>query len=649
MCGTVGAWPRHAVGPIRLAQSLDAIAHRGPDGQGESVDPSSGVMLGHARLAIIDLSPTGAQPMASDDGRVVLVYNGEIYNYRELRAGLMACGVEFRGHSDTEVLLRLYLAEGLAMLSRLNGIFAFALHDRRSGELLLARDALGVKPLYYSESPQGFAFASEIKALLPLIGGGGVLDRVALHRYLSFLWCPGEGTPFAGVRKLAPGELLRVRDGRVVERRRWYTLPQHRVRPQAMSGAAAVDAVRTGLRTAVHRQLVADVPVGAFLSGGLDSSAVVAFAREQVPDIRCFTIETAGGSEPGDAEDLPYARRVAAHLGVRLDVVRVDAARMAGDLERMVWQLDEPLADPAPLNVLYISRLAREAGVKVLLSGAGGDDLFTGYRRHLAVRYERLWSWLPAAVRGALDAMAHRVDQRTGLGRRVGRLFAGAGKSGDERLAAYFAWVQPEGLLPLYSADMRACVAAVRADQPMLDFLAEIPADRSPLDRMLALEQRFFLADHNLIYTDKMSMAAGIEVRVPFLDLEMVELAAHIPDELKQRGRVGKWVLKKAMEPYLPRDVIYRPKTGFGAPLRRWMRNELRELLGDLLSDESLRRRGLFDPQAVQRLIADNDAGRRDAAYTLFSLLCIEVWCRRFVDGRGADLAGKAVFEGVVA
>ena len=633
MCGIVGMWMRQG-SDSSLSDSLDAIAHRGPDGRGEYRDGPNGVVLGHVRLAIIDPSPAGAQPMASDDGRVVLVFNGEIYNFRELRTELEARGIAFHGHSDTEVLLRLYLADGLAMLPRLNGIFAFAVYDSRGGELLLARDALGVKPLYFCESAAGLAFASEIKALSVLTTLGDTLDLAAIQRYLSFLWCPGEGTPFVDVRKLPPGEFMRISAGRIVERRRWYTLPECRLRPKHLRADDAVASVQEALRRAVQRQLVADVPVGAFLSGGLDSSAVVAFAREHVPGIRCFTIDVAGGGDAGETNDLPYARRVAQHLGVPLEVVRVDSVRMAGDIERMVWQLDEPLADPAPLNVLYICELARSAGIKVLLSGAGGDDLFTGYRRHLALRYERLWSWLPPLARGGLGRGTRRLDQRSGFGRRLARLFAGADNSGDERLVSYFAWVQRDDLLPLYSVEMRAAVERSRAAQPMLDFLRGIPKNHTPMDRMLALEQRFFLADHNLVYTDKMSMAAGVEVRVPFLDADLVELAARIPDGLKQRGRVGKWVLKKAMEPYLPRDVIYRPKTGFGAPLRRWMRNELRELLGDLLSEESLRRRGLFKPDTVQCLIADNDAGRRDAAYILFSLLCIEIWCRRFIDSR---------------
>lgn len=642
MCGIVGFSGTCAI--EALDAGLGALSHRGPDGNGVWYAEDARAGLAHARLAIIDLSPTGAQPMASDAGDVVLVFNGEIYNYQELRQDLLDRGVSFRGASDTEVLLRLYLADGLAMLPRLNGIFAFALFDRRQNELLLVRDGYGVKPLYWSEGPQGVIFASEIKSLLAMGGCDGALDAAALERYVTFLWCPGTGTPLTNVRKVEPGEWIRVRDGLLVARERWYTQPMLRVSPILdLTAAEAVASVRNGLRAAVHRQLVADVPVGAFLSGGLDSSAVVAFARERSPDIRCFTITSPGGGDAGDAADLPYAQRVAKHLGVRLDVVEVSAERMAAGVERMVWQLDEPLADPASLNVFFISELARAEGIKVLLSGAGGDDLFTGYRRHLAVAQQGWLGWLPGFARRGLAGAANRVDQRTALGRRAAKLFLGADRDGDERLAAWFAWAPADAVRALFSAELRAALAATRPEQPMLDFLAGMPAERDALDRMLALEQRFFLADHNLLYTDKMAMAAGVEVRVPFLDMELVELAATLPHRLKQRGWQGKWVLKKAMEADLPEDVIYRPKTGFGAPLRRWLRHELRDLLRDTLSEESLRRRGLFDTTAVHALIDDNDSGRRDAAYPLFALLCIELWCRQFIDR--ASLGASAHFD----
>lgn len=631
MCGIIGYFG--GFDPSALRIGLDRIAHRGPDDSGVYFDSSAGVAFGHRRLSILDLSPLGHQPMASPDGKVILIFNGEIYNFGELRADLESRGHQFRGHSDTEVLLHLYLEHGEKMLPLLNGIFAIALWDQRTRSMLVARDAMGVKPLYYSATPRGFAFSSEIKGLLPLIPDARELDLIALHRYLSFLWCPGAGTPLKAVRKVLPGEAILLRDGKIQRKWPWYQLPIFRGVKADLDESSAISGTVSHLRAAVKRQLIADVPVGAFLSGGLDSSAIVAFAREQNPNLRCFTIKTIGGHDAGEVDDLPYAMRVAKHLQVKLDVVEIESSRMGGDLEQMISQLDEPLADPAPLNVLYISRLAREHGIKVLLSGAGGDDLFTGYRRHTAVNYESYWSWLPGAIRRAAERGSSGMDQRNPWKRRLSKFLRGAGLDGDARLANYFVWARESELMSLYTPDVRAQLASTRAIEPMLDFLRPLSSKVGRLDRMLALEQEFFLADHNLTYTDKMSMAVGVETRVPFLDLELVEFAARIPTALKQRGRVGKWILKKSMEPFLPHDVIYRPKSGFTAPLRRWMRKDLKPLLGDLLSSQSLKRRGLFDPIEVQRLIDANDSGRSDASYTLLSLVGIEIWCRTYLDG----------------
>jgi asparagine synthase (glutamine-hydrolysing) len=657
MCGIVGqslfgglATESQA---LRRAQAL--LRHRGPDDSGVFEDPGHGVYMAHTRLAIVDLTDSGRQPFVSRCGRVVLVFNGEIYNFRELRTELESRGIRFRGESDTEVLLELYLSqrEGAGnvrgMLRRLNGIFAFALWDADRGELLVARDALGVKPLYFSATSHGVLFASELKALQPLrhpVEDAAKLDAVAVDQYMSFLWCPSERSPDASVKKLGPGEAMWVRRGAISDRFVWYRLPIFRQAPllpgfngQSPSApssdfaeAAAIQGTETLLRAAVHRQMVADVPVGAFLSGGLDSSSVVAFARELNPDLSCFTIEVSGAQEDGVADDLPYARAVASHLNVPLEVVRIDARRMADDLPSMIEQLDEPLADPAPLNVLYISRLAREHGMKVLLSGSGGDDLFAGYRRHQALAAERYWGWIPASAWSALERLAVGFGLTNVFARRMQKIARGAHLSGDDRLVSYFLWVDRKDLDPLYTPAFRSALGSARAEEPMLRFLAEIPAGIQPVDRLLALEQRFFLADHNLMYTDKMSMAAGVEVRVPFLDLDLVEFAASVPGHLKLRGPNGKWVLRKAMERYLPREVINRPKTGFGAPLRRWIRFELRELVMDLLSEQSLKNRGIFEPVAAKRLVDSNERGRIDASYTILGMMCLELWCRRFLD-----------------
>jgi asparagine synthase (glutamine-hydrolysing) len=630
MCGILGYSGRFDGGRLVSANSMQG--HRGPDSCGQYIDESAQVGLGFVRLAILDLSEMGNQPMPGADGKLMLVFNGEIYNFRELRRELEDGGVRFRGTSDSEVLLQLYLRDGDAMLARLNGIFAFAIWDQRNQSLLIARDALGVKPLYFAELPEGIAFASEIKALLHLAPQTRDLDPVALHRYLSFLWCPGDQTPLRTVKKVQPGEAMIIQNGRITRRWTWYELPAVRGVQPSMSEAEALAGTISHLRSAVHRQLVADVPVGAFLSGGLDSSAVVKFAREEAPHLQCFTIDLVGGDDAGITGDLPYAKRVAKHLDVELNVVSVSASDMASDIEQMIAQLDEPLADPAPLNVLYISRLARSHGMKVLLSGAGGDDLFTGYRRHTVLNYEKYWSWIPAILRRGFGSALSHFDQRRAFTRKLRTLAMLAAGSGDERLANYFLWADESRLSDLYTPEFRAKVGGAEAIQPMLSFLKRIPKSVSAMDRMLALEQRFFLADHNLLYTDKMSMAAGVEVRVPFLDLELVDFAARVPAELKQRGKTGKWILKKAMEPYLPHDVIYRPKTGFGAPLRRWVRNELRPLINDVLSKESLERRGLFSPTGVQKLMRDNETGKIDAAYTILSLLSVELWCRTYLD-----------------
>ena len=671
MCGIGGYYLSDGNKPWGIERIQVSLAHRGPDDSGVYEDKDMGVALAHARLSILDISSLGHQPMLSPEMGVVLVFNGEIYNFAEIRKDLEDNGVCFKSRSDTEVLLHLYLAnrnhvDGVAkMLRRLNGIFTFAIWDNDKKSMLLARDALGVKPLYYRADEKGFVFASEIKALLPWQKESGSakrekakkrntiynegfekLDAAEIDRYLTFLWCPGEGTPSKFVRKLCPGEAMWVKSGEIVERFTWYELPVFESKkPESVQNFTPRNSARNGLnrkdailgteeflRQAVHRQMVADVPLGAFLSGGLDSSSVVAFAREQNPDIRCFTIDVAGAGEEGIVDDLPYAQRVADHLKVPLEIVKVDASLMANDLEEMVFQLDEPLADPAPLNVLYISRLARKQGIKVLLSGAGGDDIFTGYRRHRALMSEKYFALLPKPVLKAIEGFSTKFDQRRVFFRRLRKLLNGVSLEGDARIINYFRWIDRCDLMDLYSAEFRTALGEVSVESPMFEFLADLPTHRSRLDRMLALEQRFFLGDHNLNYTDKMSMAEGVEVRVPFLDLDLVDFASSIPDKFKQRRGEGKWVLKKAMEPYLPNDVIYRPKSGFGAPLRKWMQNELRELLRDYLSPLSINRRGIFDSGKVQNLISRNDTGEIDVSYTLLSLLCIEIWCRRFID-----------------
>ncbi len=632
MCGIAGFLGRFE--PELLGRMGAMIAHRGPDDQGIFHHAESGVGLAHRRLSIIDLSTAGRQPMWDSTGTVVVCFNGEIYNFPELRAELAAQGVVFNSHCDTEILPNLYLREGPEFLRRLNGIFAFALWDTRQQIMLVARDGCGVKPLYYAQTAPGFLFASELKALLQSDAVDRTIEPTAIAHHLSYLYCPAPRTMLRGVSKLEPGHAMIV--DRTGVRRKWqfYELPYDQ--PIAkMSESEAAEGVRHYLKQAVRRQMLADVPVGSFLSGGLDSSSVVAFAREHARNgsIDCFTI---GFNDPrfvDGGEDLPHARRVAEHLKVPLHTVWV-GPEIAGELERMVYQLDEPLPDPAALNVFFISRLAREHGMKVLLSGAGGDDLFTGYRRHRALDLERWWSWLPATARRALKRSADLFRKDHAIGRRLSKAFAYADQPADRRLVGYFLWSQPSLVTSLLSRDTLAGLGTFDPMAPMLAALGGLPPGVPPLNRMLFLDGKYFLTDHNLNYTDKMSMAAGVEVRVPYLDPDLMAFAARLPLGLKQRGNVGKWIFKRAMEPLLPRESIYRSKVGFGVPLEGWLKHELREMVDDTLSADSLRRRGLFDPAAVARLLAQERAGQLYAAYPILGLMCVELWCRAFIDRR---------------
>jgi asparagine synthase (glutamine-hydrolysing) len=612
-----------------------AQGHRGPDDAGYYLTPAGEVGLAHTRLSIIDLSAGGHQPMLDEESKVAIAFNGEIYNYRELRSDLQARGRHFRTQTDTEVILQLYLQEGERGFERLNGIFALAIWDPRGDKLLLVRDSFGVKPLYYATVPQGVLFASELKALICAREVPLDLDHQTVLSHLTYLFAAGQGTMLSAVKKLEPATILEVRQGKITHCASFYRVPPFTGRP--MSERVAVSELNESLKTAVERQMVADVPVGAFLSGGLDSSCIAYFAREfcGARRLQCFTIALADDNfvREGFADDLPYARKAAKHLGVDLHEVRA-GPEMAYDLERMVYYLDEPQADLAPIHVLAISRLARERGIKVLLSGTGGDDLFAGYRRHFAIRNERRWAFLPSFARRILSTCANTLPSRRSAAlRRIKKAFKYAYLNQDERIESYFWWTPPATALGLLSADLRAANGHFLKSRPLSRTLDELDSGESPLGRALQLDVRHFLADHNLNYTDKMGMANGVEIRVPFLDPDLVDLASCIPDSLKQRGHHSKWILKRAMEGRLPNDIIYRPKTGFGAPLHSWLRGPLKTLLADTLSVTALKRRGLFDPDAVLGLIRADQARTFEESQTLLAVLCAEIWCRTFIDG----------------
>lgn len=634
MCGIGGYLGSFDRGVLdRMCLSMKS---RGPDDSGIWLDLLDGIGLCHRRLSIIDLSSDGHQPMFDSRKRAVISFNGEIYNYSKLRDELVADGYIFNSQTDTEVLLNLYLKYGVSMLHKLNGMFAFAIWDQEKKVLFVARDQLGIKPLYFSAAKSGFIFSSTLHGVLCENSVSREINISAVADYLTLLYAPSPRTMLQSVAKLEPGSALLVRNGEIERHWCWQDLPIQEPRYSG-SDIDAEESLRQKLENATRRQMVSDVPVGAFLSGGLDSSSVVAFARRYSPDqeIECFTVafRDQRWAEEGVVDDLPYAKAVAKHLRAPLNVVEV-GAEIVEKLPQMIFQLDEPQADPAGLHVQAICGLAREMGVKVLLSGTGGDDLFSGYRRHDALLKEQYWSWLPHSARTLMANAAKSLAISNPSRRRFAKAFRDADLDADQRIAAYFNWIDPNTGAGLLSGEMRAALSRKGDSYPLQKTVQNLPKSLSALSKMLYLEQKFFLTDHNLNYTDKMSMAESIEVRVPFLDPDLLAFAWSLPDSMKYRNGEGKWLLKKAMEPLLPHKIIYRPKTGFGAPLRRWLHVEMKELISYHLSDSRIRARGIFDVAAVKNLVDLDRNGQIDGAYTIFSILCIEIWCTFFLDGK---------------
>lgn len=625
MCGIAGFIGDFQ--PSLLGKMQAAIAHRGPDDGGKIFFPESGVGLAHTRLSIIDLSPRGRQPMWDTRQQACITFNGEIYNYRELKNGLLADGYTFNSDSDTEVILNLYLRDGADFLPKLNGIFAFAIWDSRNSTLLIVRDGMGVKPLYIARSPLGLLFASEIKALLHEPSVSRDIDLEAVQQYITYLYAPAPFTPLKSVRKLEAGQALWI-NARTGQEKTWifYDIPyDQKIMP--LGETEAISDVRRAIDLAVERQMVSDVPVGAFLSGGVDSSAIVASARKHAK-IPCFTIsnDVSGDTDEGRTSDLPYARKVAEHLGVSLEVVDV-SPDMWRDFAQMIFHVDEPSPDLAALNVYYISKRARDMGIKVLLSGAGGDDIFSGYKRHYALMQEHRFANWPQGVKKAVGMASHLLPASIPQARRAAKFAQYLHLEGDARIASYFYWLNPARVQKLFRADIMPHPGRV-----MEEALARLPAGTPALNKMLYLDSKFFLSDHNLNYTDKMSMAAGVEVRVPFLDPDLVSLAARLPINLKQQDKEGKYILKRSLENVLPRDIIYRKKAGFGVPLRSWMKGPLRDIVDAALSPRALGKRGIFNVDEVQNLLAADRAGKIDASYPLFALVALECWMQIFID-----------------
>ncbi|MHA8057430.1 asparagine synthase (glutamine-hydrolyzing) [Aquirufa nivalisilvae] len=626
MCGVVGII---GLREVDCTSILTSIAHRGPDSKGFFQEGE--LFLGHTRLSIQDLSDNGNQPMFSKDGRFVIVFNGEIYNHLEIRQSLGE--FDFKSSGDTETVLYAYIKYGIECLSMFNGIFSFSVFDLHTKELFIARDHFGVKPLYLYQDEHLFLFSSEIKTFLSLPIQKD-LDKEALMNYLSYLWSPGEKTPFKLVKKLLPGHYLKfnISDFRQVKPISFY---QSNLDGEYLQDTEEdlINQLDQLLIQAVERQMLSDVPVGFFLSGGLDSTLLVAIAKKiySLKKFPCFTIDIESQeSELEDfADDLIYAKKAADFLKVDLHIVKA-TIDIVDSFDRMIWHLDEPQADAAPINVLNIAKLAREKGIKVLIGGTGGDDLFSGYRRHQALLLESILGKIPYGIRQLLKQIIGILPIKSALFRRIRKISENMDLSPAARMKGYFKWLSSERIYSLFSKSIQQELNGYDPSLYFDELLLQIPQEKSVLNQMLYWELKTFLVDHNLNYTDKMGMAVGVEIRVPFLDVLLVEFAQKLPPEMKMKGKETKYLLKKVAERYLPKEIIYRPKTGFGAPVRKWITEDMSDMLEQRLSKSNLEKQGIFDYDAVWKLINENKENKIDASYSIWAILAVDSWINQF-------------------
>lgn len=630
MCGILGIIDTHNTAISQ--ELLKTISHRGPDDHGMFQDEF--IQLLHSRLAILDPSLQGHQPMLSEDGNFVLLFNGEIYNHPELRKDLEG-KYTFHSGSDTETLLYAFIEEGREILNKLKGIFAFAIYNKSTGDLFLARDQFGVKPLYYYQKKGAFLFGSELKSFVAYPDFDKSVDPGALLNYIHFGFSPGEITPFSYVKKLLPGHYLELN----VKKPQAFSVVKYYEAPFngnyfSKTETALIQELDNKLTAAIKRQLLSDVPVAFFLSGGLDSSALVAIVRKMYPDkkIQCFTIATRESQEKeGFSDDLRYAKLVAKHLNVDLEIVEFSDP-MGDRFDKIIYHLDEPQADSAPFHLHAISERARQMGYKVLISGTGGDDIFSGYRRHQALYYEKYFKYTPGFLLTLFRLLLIPFKVKRPAIRRLKKVFMTDIAHKNSRLLSYYSLLPLKKIQSLFSDNFKKEILHYDPSAFMKELLYTIPDESSDLNRMLFWEIKTYLPDHNLNYTDKISMMSGVEVRVPFLDRELVQFSTRIPPSLKMKGATTKYLLRKLMEQYLPKEVVYRSKTGFGIPPSQLLQKELRPKVKSYLSEKTLVKRGIFNPEKVQALIREHEAGYIDASYPIWALLAIESWHRQFVD-----------------
>ena len=637
MCGIVGIFNTKGTpaddAPV-LTRMRDAMLHRGPDDGGLYQSPDRRVTLGQRRLSIVDLSTQGHQPMANEDGTVWITFNGEIYNHEPLRERLLKQGHVFRSLTDTEAIIHLYEELGVECIQHLDGMFAFGIWDERKRRLVLARDRMGKKPLYYTVADGRLLFASEIKALLEHPAVSRELDLQALNQYLTFGDVPAPLTLFTGIFKLPPAHFM-VWDESGTQRvqRFWSPLDGEPWSDTADEGAA-VERVRHLLKQSVAKRLMADVPVGAFLSGGIDSTANVALMSELVSEpLRTFTIGFEGFAEAENFHDLPYARRAAEHFGCIHHEVKVTAQECRDLLPRLAYQQDEPVADPACIPMHFVSKAAKDGGVTVVLAGEGSDEVFGGYGDMAQVRKVASGRWaqlcgLPKAAR----MLAYHATRLSGAP--AGRVDLVRRAAMDEPLywgleVVYWDYEKGQLLQPHIWDQMGRSTASVV--QRFYDEIGERQPGADMLQRMSYVEICNRLPELLLMRVDKLSMAHSLEVRAPFLDHELVSYALSLPSALKIRGKETKRILKQALEPVLPHEIIHRPKQGFRVPLPEWLRGELSGWAEDLLFSSSLCKQDLFRPEYLRGMWQRHRAGVQDHSFDLWTLINLAAWYEHWI------------------
>jgi asparagine synthase (glutamine-hydrolysing) len=623
MCGIAGRFnydPLQPVDPAVLTAMTDAVSHRGPDAAGYFVD--NGIGLGHRRLSIIDLS-TGDQPLGNEDGSIQVVFNGEIYNFADVRGELLAKGHRFRTNSDTEVIVHGYEEWGERCVDRFRGMFAFALWDGRNRRLMLARDRVGVKPLYYAELPGvGLVFGSEIKSLLEDAEVPRAWRADALDTYLSLLYVPAPDTIYRAIKKLPPAHVLIAERGRIRLSRYWtleFTGDGDPAREDAY-----LEELDHLLRESVQLRLVSDVPLGAFLSGGIDSSTVAAYMRETSPQP---PVMISVGFEHQAYDEVEHAQSVAEHLGCEFHAL-VASPNVEELLPKLAWHFDEPFADSSAVPTYYVSQAARRL-VTVALSGDGGDELWAGYRKHQIDHWEH-------RARTALGPSARLVGQLAyALPRSLkgARMLRHLSVDPDQAFALKQAYgmFEPDAKPRLYTDDFAQAVETHDPLAHLRDIYRSCPSP-DPLDRSMFVDAQSYMIDDILTKVDRMSMAVSLEAREPLLDHKLLEFAARVPSGLKLKNGRSKYLLKRALERRVPAPILERRKQGFEAPIAEWLRGPLEPMASSLLLDNRLRDRGILDAREVSRLWHEHRSGSADHRHRLWQLVMLELWFRRFVD-----------------